>query len=254
MGLISRVSSRTYRISIKKFCYRNNMSVVTKLANGIKVATLNNGVKAVQVGVFSAKGSGMEDMSSVGQMNLLSNCVNLNANPLVTASTSRHSTVIKSIGKNGLDRISDALNNSVNEASLSAAKEVAHSQAVSLDDDWRALTENYAFRSGFMHQSLGESYMGSTNNIEQATLNEVADCANRLNEAGMVIAAVGDVNHDEFVKSCEAKFGKLASSTGKPAPAQFYGSNYEHRFDSEKFGLMSVLYHVPPPSHTESLN
>ena len=52
------------------------MSVVTKLANGIKVATLNNGVKRAHVGVWS-HGSGQEDIVDVGTMNMLSNCVNL---------------------------------------------------------------------------------------------------------------------------------------------------------------------------------
>lgn len=85
------------------------MSLVSTLSNGIKVATLNNGVKAVQVGLFSAKGSGMESMESVGQMNLLANCVNLNANPMVNASVSRNATVVRSVGKNGLNRISAAL-------------------------------------------------------------------------------------------------------------------------------------------------
>merc|ERR1712088_1123957 len=139
MGLISRVSSRTY--SFFRSLDVRKMSVVTKLANGIRVATLNNGVKAAQVGLWTG-GSGQEDMNEVGTMNMLSNCVNLTSNPLVKAETNRNSTTIRSIGKTastGLSRLSEA------------AKDVAHGQSLALDDCWEKMANNYAMNTAFMH-------------------------------------------------------------------------------------------------------
>lgn len=107
-----------------------------------------------------------------------------------------------------------------------------------------------------MNQALGELYMGPTNNIEEATVGDISNASRRLNEAGLVIAAVGDVDHDAFVKDAEAQFGHLAAATGDKydTPAHFIGSSYEHRFDCTNFGLMSVLHHVPPPRHSAALN
>ena len=73
--------------------YLSKMSVVTKLANGIKVATLNNGVKRAQVGVWS-HGSGQEDIVDVGTMNMLSNCVNLRF-VFLASGTSRHHDLVR---------------------------------------------------------------------------------------------------------------------------------------------------------------
>merc|ERR1712088_453457 len=189
MGLISRVSSRTY--SFFRSLDVRKMSVVTKLANGIRVATLNNGVKAAQVGLWTG-GSGQEDMSEVGTMNMLSNCINLTSNPLVKAETTRNSTCVRAIGKTastGLSRVAEALNKAVTPETVEAAKDVAHAQSLALDDCWEKMANNSA--------------------------EEIAASLKNLNSgSGMVIAAVGDVDHDKFAAEVEKAFGHLWSNGG----------------------------------------
>jgi len=230
-----------------------SLSRVTALANGIKVATLNNGVKGVQVGLY-AKGSGAEAVGETGKMNMLSNCINLNHNPKVVAQTDRKATTIKSIGASGLSRIHEALNTSVNQQSLDAAKELSHAQALNLDNDWFALAREYSYRAGFMLEPLGQPVMGSTQQIEDTEVSSVEAEAKYLNNNGLNIVAVGNVDHDAFVKECDEKFGKMASATGKPELSYFCGSQYQHRFDSTNFATQSVLLHVPPPGHQAHLD
>merc|ERR1712179_439932 len=105
-------------------------SNITRLSNGIKVATFNNGVKATQVGLFATNGAGTETLGSAGKHNILANCINLTSNPYVNAATSRSGTTIKSIGADGLTRIEAALKNSVNDTTVAASKELAHAQAL----------------------------------------------------------------------------------------------------------------------------
>lgn len=228
------------------------MSVVTKLANGIRVATLNNGVKAAQVGLWTG-GSGQEDVNEVGTMNMLSNCVNLTSNPLVKAETNRNSTTVRSIGKTastGLSRISEALNKAVTPETVEAAKDVAHGQSLALDDCWEKMANNYAMNTAFMHTPLGADSMGSEGFINSISADEIQASLKNLNSgSGMVIAAVGDVDHDKFAAEVEKAFGHLWSSGGMKQPELFTGSVYDHRFDSTNFGMASVVHHVPPPGH-----
>merc|ERR1712088_947816 len=228
MGLISRVSSRTY--SFFRSLDVRKMSVVTKLANGIRVATLNNGVKAAQVGLWTG-GSGQEDMSEVGTMNMLSNCINLTSNPLVKAETTRNSTCVRAIGKTastGLSRVAEALNKAVTPETVEAAKDVAHAQSLALDDCWEKMANNYA---------MNTASMGSEGFINSISAEEIAASLKNLNSgSGMVIAAVGDVDHDKFAAEVEKAFGHLWSNGGMKQPALFTGSVYDHRFDSTNFG------------------
>lgn len=232
------------------------MSVITKLANGVKVVTLNNGIKAAQVGVFT-KGSGQEDMADVGTMNMLANCINLTGNPLVQAKTDRARTIIRSIGKDastGLGRISDAMSKAVSAESVEAARDVAQGQAMSLDDDWAEMADNYAFNTAFMNTPLGRDVMGSNDFINNVSADEIKAALKHLNQGQhMVVAAVGNVDHDKFCEQVEGSFGHLWVSTGLKAPALFTGSEYCHRFDSTNFGINSVLHHVPPPGHKFAL-
>lgn len=87
-------------------------STISKLSNGIRVVTLNNGAKgAAQVGIFSNAGSGAEATQYVGKMNLLSNAITA-SNPMVSARTTRQNSAVKTqsttSGK-ALNRLASAL-------------------------------------------------------------------------------------------------------------------------------------------------
>lgn len=111
------------------------------------------------------------------------------------------------------------------------------------------MAENYAMNTGFMHTALGKDYMGNPNSIDTMTTSELDSALKYLNQTGMVVAAVGDVDHDEFCKQVEKEYGHLWSTGGLKAPALFTGSSYSHRFDSTNFGITSCLHHAPPPNH-----
>merc|ERR1712038_63045 len=157
-----------------------------------------------------------------------------------------------SIGKDaaaGFSRISAALDQAVAEETLAAAKEVAQGQILDLDNDWRKMAENYAMNTGFMHTPLGKDVMGSEATISTMTTGELESAVKLMNNTGLVIAAVGDVDHDALCKQVEERFGNLWSNGGLKPASLFTGSSYSHRFDSTNFGITSAIHHVPPPNH-----
>merc|ERR1712036_123544 len=126
MGLISRVSSRTYRrdhlLTDLHLLYKK-MAHLSSLANGVKVATINNGLKAARVGVYSAAGSVNESMGHVGKANLLSNVLNASGCG-VSAKTAKDMTQINAqdlTASKALGKISAALKSDF-VANLDAAK------------------------------------------------------------------------------------------------------------------------------------
>jgi len=234
------------------------MSVVTKLANGIKVATLNNGVKTVQAGVFSGMGSGSEQVENVGITNLMSNCINLTSNPLVQANTDRNLTTVRSLGKNSasaIERVANSLKNSINDETVAAAKEMSYAQAMAQDDCFRGLAKNQAIQAGFCLQALAESPMGRDAVYGAAETSEVLGAVRNLNNVGMTVAAVGDVDHDEVCKQVEEQLAPifLPNASGMRVPQYFTGGAIRYRFDTVNYGCMAAIYNAPPPGHQSAM-
>merc|ERR1712036_186384 len=141
MGLISRVSSRTYRrdhlLTNLHLLYKK-MAHLSSLANGIKVATINNGLQAARVGVYSASGSVNESMGHVGKMNLLSNA--LNATGLVSAKTQKDMTQVNAQDLNAkaaLGKIKSALHSDFS-ATIDSARVASNNQAIAFVADVEA--------------------------------------------------------------------------------------------------------------------
>lgn len=233
------------------------MSKITQLANGIKVVSLNNGVKAAQVGVFSGYGSSAEPMDRTGMANLYAKCINVSGKNLVTASTDRSQTTIKSIGRNAataFDRIAASMASSVNEENLAAAKSATSAELLALDDDWHALSKEYAFKAGFVQQAAGMHPAGFTETYDNATVDDVANVAKSLNRVrGLTVAAIGDVDHDALCKKVDATMGSMWTTNGIPEHSVFTSSAYQHRFDIADHTWATYLRHVPAPGHSKAL-
>lgn len=229
------------------------MATVSTLANGIKVATLRNGLKAARVGVYSGQGSSAENVNHVGKTNLLSNC--LNAAGGVSAATTRAHTQINANAMNasaGLAKITKALGSNI-EANISAARVAANAQVVALDNDHWALSKEYAYKTAFQGESLGQPVTGTSDTIANTSADEVFSKINTLIRNGMAVVAVGDVDHEKFVGDVDKAFGNMSAGycAGAHSAQLFTGSLYRHRFDSMGYAVCTIMQHAVPLSHPD---
>jgi len=232
------------------------MATISTLANGVKVATLRNGLKAARVGVYSGQGSGAESVATAGHTNLYSQCLNVAGG--VNAKTTRGHTQINAqalTASAALGRITGAMNANVT-ANLDAARAAADAQAVALDNDLWALSKEYAYKTGFQGESLGQPVTGSTDTIFNATADEVAAKAGTLLGNGLCVVAVGDVDHAAFADEVDKAFGGLAQkySHGDQASQLFSGSLYRHRFDSMGYCCTTIMQHAVPEGHKDYMS
>jgi len=230
------------------------MATVSTLANGIKVATQKTAVPAARVGIFSGMGSGAEAVQHVGKMNLFANAISA-AGTGANASTSRANTQIRAQGadaKVAMAKITAALAASPN---MEAARAASDAQAVAMDKDMWALSKEYAYKTAFQSESLGQPTTGSSAIINNTTAEEVADKKNSLLRAGMAVVAVGNVNHDEICAEVEKQFGSLVQSYsnihGDHQSQLFTGSTFSHRFDSLGFAVATLIQHAVPAGHPD---
>merc|ERR1711899_343094 len=150
------------------------MATVSTLANGIKVATQKTAVPAARVGIFSGMGSGAESVQHVGKMNLFANAISA-AGTGASASTSRANTQIRAQGadaKAAMAKITAALAASPN---MEAARAASDAQAVALDNDMWALSKEYAYKTAFQSEALGQPVTGSSAIINNTSAEEIAD-------------------------------------------------------------------------------
>lgn len=230
------------------------MSKVSVLSNGIKVATLNNGVKAAQVGIFSNQGSGREHVDFTGKYNLLSTAVGI-ANPTIQAKTTRANTTFKTYAANasaGLASLHNGLSASFSSV-IDQAKAQAQADNDALDYDYWELSKEYALRTGYQGEALGAPVQGTPATINSTSADELADKANNLARTGMVIAAVGNVDHDSFVADCEAKFSHQIVGGGNKNDQLFTGSFLTHRFDSLFSCYTTIIQQIPELGHRDHM-
>lgn len=229
------------------------MAHLSSLANGIKVATINNGLKAARVGVYSASGSVNESMGHVGKMNLLSNV--LNTTGVVAAKTHKDLTQINAQDLNAsaaLAKIKSALSSDFS-ASIDAARQASHAQAVAQDADFYGLSKAYAYKTAFQGESLGEAVHGDSETINNTPASELESKAAALAKDGMVIVALGDVDHEKFVSEVEAAFGGYTQAyhAGGAQSQLFSGSVFQHRFDSAGHACVTIMQHGVPEGHPD---
>jgi len=230
------------------------MATLSTLANGIKVATKKTAVPAARVGVFSGMGSGAEGVQHVGKMNLFANAVTA-AGTGAVASTSRANTQIRAQGADAnaaLSKITAALNAPVN---VDAARAASNAQATALDNDMWALSKEYAYKTAFQSEALGQPVTGLSDVINNTSAEDVVAKKDQLLRAGMAVVAVGNVDHEQVCAEVEKQFGGLnqsyATIHGDHSSQLFTGSTFAHRFDSLGFAVATLIQHAVPAGHPD---
>jgi len=232
------------------------MATLSTLANGIKVATQKSAVPAARVGIFSGMGSGAEAAQHVGKMNLFANAVTA-AGTGAVASTTRANTQIRAQGTDAsvaMAKIVAALN-ADHSLNMAAARAAVDAQVVNLDKDMWALSKEYAYKTAFQSEALGQPVTGSSDVINNTSAEEIASKKDSLLRAGMCVVAVGNVDHDQVCAEVEKQFGGLnqsyANTVGDHQSQLFTGSTFSHRFDSLGYTVATLMQHAVPEGHPD---
>merc|ERR1712167_346300 len=128
---------------------------------------------------------------------------------------------------------------------MEAARAASDAQAVALDKDMWALSKEYAYKTAFQSEPLGQPVTGSSSIINNTSADEIVDKKNSLLRAGMAVVAVGNVDHEQVCAEVEQQFGSLVQSYanihGDHQSQLFTGSTFSHRFDSLGFAVATEI-------------
>jgi processing peptidase subunit beta len=257
---------------------------VSSLANGLRIATEErDGTGVATVGVWINTGTRYEDEKSNGVAHFLEHMIFKGTKQRsrldlevgiedmgghLNAYTSREQTVFyaqcfkNDVGKS-LDILADILQNSeytdeaiqVERSCILQEFESVNNQPEEVVFDRLHETAYRGLSGARESQALGKTILGTVENIKSITREDIADyIGTHYTPDRMVIAASGDIKHDEVVKLCEKLFGgmKKANKTGKDVdvvPAVFTGSSLTVRNDDDK--LAHIAYAFPTGGWTD---
>ena len=216
------------------------------LPNGVTVATMNTAIHTVHVSVFANVGSRFETEQENGLSHFLEHMAfkgttTRSARDIswqierlgsdINAFTSQNATAYFVTGlpnhiSSALDILSDVLTNSV-----MAPEEIAREQDVVVqeihqyNDDIDDIAFSAFNATAFPDQPTGRHILGSEENVRSFDNAILSDYMNRHYHAGgLIVMAIGRVDHDEFVAEAQAKFGNIAmGETRTPVPATYVG-------------------------------
>ena len=245
---------------------------VTKLANGLSVVTDRmEHLESAALGVWVKAGSRDEQPWEHGIAHLLEHMAfkgtkNRTARDIATqienvggdvnAATSAETTsfyarVLKDDVPLAVDILADILNNSLFEE-----VELAREQHVILQEIGAAKDspEDVAFddfqAAAFQHQPLGRSIMGTPETVSSFNAKHLRDyLSDHYHGPNMVLAAAGNVDHDEIVKMAESRFGGFGATPARePETCAYTGGEKITMRDLQEaqiiFGFEGRAYHV----------
>uniref|UniRef100_A0A183BP07 Cytochrome b-c1 complex subunit 2, mitochondrial n=1 Tax=Globodera pallida TaxID=36090 RepID=A0A183BP07_GLOPA len=229
---------------------RGDAAGLSQLKNGFRVATFDNGRPTATIGVWLNAGSRSESVANSGVSALFEGLVHKgskkrNSLQLQTelaklgahlrSFTSReHSAFFVECLKSDTDKVVELLADAVLNVNTEASK-IEEQRAVALDRLEKAEKGNIRgsvfdnlHATAFQGTPLGLSPLGTTNSLKEMTKETVTNFVDDILKAsGMVLTAVGGVDHEKISKLAEQHFGHL-------------GNSYARK----------VLPHVAPMNHT----
>ena len=102
--------------------------------------------------------------------------------------------------------------NADHSLNIAAARAASDAQVTNLDKDMWALSKEYAYKTAFQSEALGQPVTGSSDVINNTSVEEIASKKDSLLRAGMCVVAVGNVDHDQVCAEVEKQFGGLNQS------------------------------------------
>jgi len=235
---------------------------VTKLANGLRVASEDSGLSTCTVGLWIDAGSRYETSENNGtahflehmafkgtanrsQLDLELEVENMGAH--LNAYTSREQTVYyaKSFSKDlpqSVEILADIIQNStLGEQEIERERGVILREMEEIEQNQQEVVFDYLHSTAYQGTPLGLTILGPSENIKK--INQ-ADLRKYIKEhyqpSRMVLAAAGGVDHDKLVDLAKEFFGTEEAADQQATaptyqPCTFTGSEIRHRSDDMPF-------------------
>ena len=245
------------------------LTKVTTLSNGLRVASESSGGETATVGIWIDTGSRYEDEKSNGVAHFLEHMTfkgtsrrskqslemeveNLGGH--LNAYTSREQTVFyakvfKGDVAQAMDILADIIQNSkVEEDDVERERDTILREMKEVDGQLSEVIFDRLHATAYRGTALGRTILGSENNIQSITRDDIRSYVRRHYTAPrMVIAGAGAVEHGELVGLAEKLFSSVPSEP--PAgeepymePARFTGSDLLTRFDDMPLAHVALGY------------
>lgn len=220
------------------------MHKLTVLPNGVRVLTYQRPVKMATTVVFANVGSGNEEEYENGLSHFLEHMAfkgteTRSAKDIseqvemlgsdINAYTSRSNTayIVTGLGEHvsvATDVLSDVIQNSIMDAEeIAKEQEVVYQEITEKQDDIGGTAFELLMKTAYPNHAVGRSILGTEAHVrsfDATALN--AYIAKHYHADNIVVACVGDVDHDTFVAQAEQAFGKIHTSTVLPLDTPKY--------------------------------
>jgi len=239
---------------------------VTKLDNGLRIASENSGIPTATVGLWidagsryeTAKNNGvahfLEHMAFKGtskrsQMDIELEVENMGSH--LNAYTSREQTVYyaKCFSKD-LDRaveiLSDIIQNStLGEPEIERERGVILREMQEVETNLQEVVFDYLHATAYQGTALGRTILGPTENIKSISRRDLVEyVSNHYKAPRMVLAAAGGVEHGRLVDLAHQHFDGLSATYTGEIPvlpqARFTGSEIRMRDDGMPLAHIAV--------------
>lgn len=244
---------------------------LTTLKNGLRVVTVARPqTETVSLGIWINTGSAYESSDINGISHFVEHMVFKgtqkrnslqisedieNVGGHTNAYTSREFTVfyakmLKNDAELALDVLADfVMAPTFDAAEMAKEKEVVVQEIKQTNDDPSDVVFDYFNETAFANQPIGRSILGTADlvrSFDAAKLREYM--SHNYAAENIVVAAAGNLNHDEFVKMVERRMGSLRAETSYVKAPQIYtGGEFIKKRDTEQaqvlLGFNGVDYH-----------
>ena len=217
----------------------------TTLKNGLRIITAERPqIETVSLGIWVNTGSALETLEDNGISHFIEHMVFKgtakrtslqisedieNAGGATNAYTSRHFTCFYAkMLKNDVELAADVICDFVthptfDENEMVKEKEVVVQEIKQSNDDPDDLVFDYFQETAFPNQASGRTILGTVKNVRGFTAERMRHYMNTHYAAGnMVVAAVGNLNHDAFVKMIECRMDNLPLECNFEADKEVY--------------------------------
>ncbi|KAG8182104.1 hypothetical protein JTE90_018375 [Oedothorax gibbosus] len=223
---------------------------VSRLPNGLQIATEDSGIPTCTVGLWIDAGSRYENEMNNGVAHFLEHMAfkgtstrtqtgleleveNMGAH--LNACTSREQTIfqakcLKKDVKRAIDILSDILQNSkYGNSEIEVERGVILREMQEIEMNLQELVFDHLHAAAFQNTTLGRTILGPIENIKSISRKDLVDFkTNHYVASKMVLAGAGGVDHQHLVQFAEEYFGSLKSHGADGAdflePCTFTGS------------------------------
>jgi len=239
---------------------------VSKLDNGLRIASEDSGIPTCTVGLWIDAGSRFENAKNNGAAHFLEHMAfkgtskrsqtdleleveNMGAH--LNAYTSREQTVYyaKAFSKDiekAVEVLSDIIQNStLGEQEIERERGVILREMQEIETNLQEVIFDHLHATAFQGTPLGRTILGPTENVKSITRNDLKEfISNHYKAPRMVLAAAGGVNHKDLTGLAQKYLGNITANYDSEipviAPCRFTGSEIRVRDDSMPLAHIAI--------------